>query len=68
MAAKRRRKMREILMTIMADADSCHSDSGHDEDIELLLLHTFYPQERKLGCHLNPNDVPEDDFENLFRC
>jgi len=60
-----RLKIREILLTVIAEQDSDCSSS--DDDLEMLLIDSFFPPKRVIGYRLNWRDVGEDDFENLFR-
>ena len=64
-----RREQLEILqLTLAKDSDtSDDSSASEDDDLEMLLLSTLWPPHKELGCHINYLDIPDQDFENMFR-
>ena len=55
-------------LTLAKDSDtSDDSSSSEDDDLEMLLLSTLWPHKKELGCHINYLDIPEQDFESMFR-
>ena len=65
-----RREQREIIQLMLAmeeDSDDSSSTSSDDDDLEMMWLWTLLPLQKELGCHINYMDIPEVDFQNMFR-
>ena len=66
-----RREQLEILqLTLVKDSDTSDDSSAselEDDDLEMLLLSTLWPSHKDKGVHINYLDIPDQDFENMFR-
>ena len=55
-------------LTLAKDSDTSNDSSvSEDDDLEILLLSTLLPPNKELGCHISYLNIPEHDFENMFR-
>ena len=57
-------------LTLAKDSDTSDDSSAselEDDDLEMLLLSTLWPSHKDKGVHINYLDIPDQDFENMFR-
>ena len=59
-----------LQLTLAKDSDTSDDSSAselEDDDLEMLLLSTLWPSHKDKGVHINYLDIPDQDFENMFR-
>ena len=66
----RREQLKILQLTLAKDSDTSDDSSAselEDDDLEMLLLSTLWPSHKDKGVHINYLDIPDQDFENMFR-